>query len=133
MNPEISRFIWSRAANRCEYCHVPDIYEPGMHLDHIIAIQHGGATVIDNLALACVHCNRHKGPNVAGVDPTTGQVTLLFHPRREQWQDHFAWDGAVLTRKTETGRVTIQVLAINAPDFRTMRAALMESGDFSWE
>ncbi len=20
-------FIWSRATNRCEYCHVPDIYE----------------------------------------------------------------------------------------------------------
>ena len=104
-----------------------------MHLDHIIAIQHGGATVIDNLALACVHCNRHKGPNVAGVDAMTGQVAPLFHPRRERWPDHFAWAGAVLTGKTQTGRVTIQVLAINSPDFRTMRAALMESGDFSWE
>ena len=104
-----------------------------MHLDHIIAIQQGGATVIDNLALACVHCNRHKGPNVAGVDAMTGQVTPLFHPRRERWPDHFAWAGAVLTGKTQTGRVTIEVQAINSPDFRTMRAALMESGYFSWE
>jgi hypothetical protein len=31
----------------------------------------GGSDDPDNLALACHHCNLHKGPNLAGVDPRT--------------------------------------------------------------
>jgi hypothetical protein len=51
-------------------------------VDHIIARQHDGATTIDNLALACLHCNRHKGPNIAGRDVATGDLVRLFHPRQ---------------------------------------------------
>jgi hypothetical protein len=36
-------------------------------IDHIIARQHGGATELENLALACIHCNRFKGPNMLGL------------------------------------------------------------------
>lgn len=50
-------------------------------VDHIVARQHGGPTVLENLALACLHCNRHKGPNIAGTDPSTGEIVRLFHPR----------------------------------------------------
>src|SRR5271166_4827055 len=53
--------------------------------------QHGGLTVLDNLALSCLHCNRHKGPNIAGTDPRTGEVVRLFHPRNDQWSVHFEW------------------------------------------
>jgi 5-methylcytosine-specific restriction endonuclease McrA len=42
------------------------------HIDHIIAEQHGGATIADNLALACLHCHRPKGPNIASIDVETG-------------------------------------------------------------
>ena len=40
------------------------------------------------LRLCCIRCNCHKGPNIAGIDPKTGQLTRLFHPR-DDWNAHF--------------------------------------------
>jgi hypothetical protein len=92
------------------------------------ARQDGGQTVLENLALASLHCNRHKGPNIAGTDPDTGEIVRLFHPRSDRWNDHF--EGAALTGRTTIGRVTIQVLAINDPDFLAMREALIQDPAF---
>ena len=36
-------------------------------IDTIIAEQHAGQTVFENLALDCPNCNRYKGPNIAGL------------------------------------------------------------------
>jgi hypothetical protein len=83
---------------------------------------------LDNLAFACLHCNRHKGPNIAGVDQATGALVRLYHPRLDDWAAHFLWDGRELRGKTLIGRVTIQVLAINDPDVHAMRAALAVEG-----
>jgi hypothetical protein len=99
-------------------------------VDHIIARQHGGATVIENLAWSCLHCNKHKGPNIAGIDPASGQLAPLFHPRQQRWERHFAWDGHLLLGRTRSARATILVLAINHPDFVAFRAELMEEGVF---
>src|SRR5208282_2394935 len=96
-------------------------YPVPFHVDHIIARQHGGSTVLENLALACLHCNRHKGPNIAGTDPKTGELVRLFHPRMDEWNGHFEWTGATLAGRTAIGRVTIHVLAINGPDFLALR------------
>ena len=79
------------------------------------------------------HCNRHKGPNIAGRDDITGELVRLFDPRHDQWSQHFAWDGPDLTGRTAIGRVTIQVLAIDDPEFRAIRAALMAEGSISLE
>jgi hypothetical protein len=95
-------------------------------IDHIIARQHGGETIAANLAWSCLHCNKHKGPNIAGVDPTSGELVRLFHPRRQRWERHFAWHGPVLVGRTRAGRATIRVLAINDPDAVAFRAELME-------
>ena len=62
-------------------------------IDHIVAEKHGGQTVEDNLALACPHCNRFKGPNIAGLNAESGEAIRLFHPRKDTWSDHFAWEG----------------------------------------
>ena len=76
MSPDLISYIWSRAGHRCEYCHLPSAgYPLPLQMDHIIARQHGGETDANNLALACVHCNRHKGPNIGGIDPATGSLT----------------------------------------------------------
>jgi hypothetical protein len=56
------------------------LFEP-FHLEHIIAKQHGGETKADNLAWACHRCNRHKGPNLSGIDPETQEIVQLFNPR----------------------------------------------------
>lgn len=116
---------------RCEYCRLPDSRYPlPFHIDHIIARQHGGATSAENLALACLHCNRHKGPNIAGRHPATGDLVRLFHPRSDRWHDHFEWDDVILLPKSDIGLVTIQVLAINETDFVAVRFALMQEGEF---
>ena len=48
----------------------------------------------------------------------------LFHPRRDIWIQHFEWLGIDLVGKTATGRATVLVLAVNAPDFRAVRESL---------
>jgi hypothetical protein len=110
---------------------LPSAYHPApFQIDHIIALQHGGTDAADNLALACIHCNRFKGPNIASVDPGTGEIIRLFHPRRDTWTDHFVWDGPELKALTAIGRATISLLLINGPEIVAVRKALQEEGVF---
>ncbi len=81
-----------------------------------------------NLALACAHCNRHKGPNLAGFDEATGEVVRLFHPRLDIWQEHFLFDGARINGITAIGRVTVNVLAMNDPESLMVREGLVREG-----
>jgi hypothetical protein len=78
---------------------------------------------LDNLALSCIDCNLHKGTNLAGIDPQTDELTGLFYPRRQEWKDHFEWQGIYLAGKTTTGRATIRVLRINAEDQVALRSS----------
>lgn len=129
MNRELLRQVREQAGDRCEYCQMPRELDPTpFQVDHVVAQQHGGETVLENLAWSCLHCNKHKGPNVAGVDPQGGQVEPLFHPRRQQWSRHFRWRGAMLIGLTKTGRATVRVLAINDPDAVAFRTELTDEG-----
>lgn len=127
MQSELVRHAWHRANGRCEYCQLPaNLYPAPFQIDHIIARQHGGATEGDNLALACIHCNRFKGPNIAGLDRATGKLVRLFHPRKDNWEEHFLWKGSELEGLTDVGRVTIAVLFINDPEVVTLRSTLRD-------
>lgn len=97
-------------------------------LDHIVAEKHGGETVSANLALACPHCNLYKGPNIAGIEPTSGQLVRLFHPRTDSWAEHFFFEPPRITGRSPVGRVTVQVLAMNAEDFLLFRVELLREG-----
>jgi len=131
MESFIEQRIRQLAGNRCEYCCIPEEGSKLRHvLDHIIARQHGGQTVFENLALCCGRCNRFKGPNIAGIDGQTGTLVPLFNPRRESWEDHLQWSGAALSGITPIGRATIIVLAINLPVRVAAREALMAEGRF---
>ena len=113
------------SVQRREYCRIPQWALPlPFQIDHIIAEKHGGQTVGENLALACPHCNRFKGPNIAGIDPESSETVRLFHPRKDDWHEHFAWEGARLTGRTAVGRATVQVLAMNAEDQLAIRIEL---------
>ena len=107
-----AEIVWSQGY-KCAHCECSLITRP-FQIDHIIAEKHQGQTELPNLALACPHCNRYKGPNIAGNDPHTGQLVRLFHPRTDQWADHFEFDGASIFGKTPVGRTTVQVLSMNA-------------------
>ena len=131
MEQELKEFIWRRAGGTCEYCRMPQRFDRlRFQIDHIIAQKHGGATSQNNLALACFACNNHKGPNIAGVDPETRNVVELFHPRTENWVEHFEWSSAVLVGSTPKGRTTIHVLRINLPHRVELRESLIEEGVF---
>jgi hypothetical protein len=127
----LRRRVENRAAGRCEYCKTL-IENEGVRgvADHVIAFQHGGATSLDNLAFCCAHCNAHKGPNIAGVDPQSRQTVPIFNPRVDDWSVHFRWEGAVLLGLTPVGRATIVVLAINLPQRLLLREDLMNEGIF---
>lgn len=123
--------VWRRARSRCEYCQMPQQFDPLLfEIDHIIAEKHLGPTKPSNLALACFHCNNFKGPNIAGRDPVTKKLVPLFDPRHDAWQDHFAWHGANLVGRTPTGRATVQVLAMNLAHRVAHRSSLMMEGVF---
>jgi len=132
MDESLAQEVRQRADHACEYCRMPQALYPTVPfpIDHVIARQHGGPTVLSNLALSCLHCNSHKGPNIAGLDRQTKKLTKLFNPRRHQWQRHFRWDGPYLVARTAVGRVTIAVLALNAAEVIEVRHALIEEGLF---
>jgi hypothetical protein len=48
----------------------------------------------------------------------TGESVLLFHPRRQQWSEHFYWseDGSEIIGLTPVGRATVAALNMNHPD-----------------
>ena len=131
MDTALEALIWRRARRRCEYCRLPQgCSHLPFQIDHIIALQHRGLTIAANLALACMACNNHKGPNIAGLDPITGKLAALFHPRRQKWERHFRWQGPELVGRTPIGRTTIAVLAINLPHRIALREELMIEGVF---
>ena len=99
-------------------------------IDHVVAEQHGGKSVANNLALACFADNHHKGPNLAGIDPKSRKRTWLFNPRRQRWGRHFRWDGPILVGRTAVGRTTIAVLGINMTHRVRHRAQLIAEGVF---
>ena len=111
MNTALERLVWQRARSCCEYCQLPQAFSPLPHaIDHIISRQQHGPTVAENLALACFFCNSYKGPNTAGLNSETGRTVRLFHPRKDRWEHHFAWDGPILVGRTRNGRATIDLL-----------------------
>jgi hypothetical protein len=129
VNRELARAVHERAAECCEYCRIPQFALPlPFQIDHIIAEQHGGQTVAENLALSCPHCNRYKGPNIAGVDPKSGQLVPLFHPRTDVWSEHFQFEAERIIGKTPVGRATVHVLAINASEPLRFRLELLRTG-----
>jgi hypothetical protein len=128
MDATLRALVRERAGNRCEYCRIHQDQDPffTFPIDHIIARQHGGTTAPENLCLSCYRCNRHKGPNIASIDPETNELVRLFHPREDDWSEHFSWHGVVLVGLTSVGRATVALLAVNHPDYLLLRESLTD-------
>jgi len=125
----LRRIVIARAAGCCEYCLTPSKFALIPHqVDHVVAEKHGGATIAENLALACVVCNQLKGSDIASIDPETGQISPLFNPRRDSWRAHFAIRGALIVPLTPAGRATTQLLQLNAPKHLIERKRFAEDG-----
>jgi hypothetical protein len=99
------------------------------HTEHVVAKQHATLQHPDNLALACDRCNAYKGPNLTSVDPESGEIVLLFHPRRDTWSAHFLLEGGAVVGRTATGRATVRLLNMNAPRRVELRRAWLLEED----
>ena len=54
MDEALRQLVRQRAADRCEYCHLPAEYtDAPFQVDHIIAEKHHGPTIEENLAWSC--------------------------------------------------------------------------------
>ncbi|WP_404789850.1 HNH endonuclease [Altericista sp. CCNU0014] len=106
--------VIDRAQSYCEYCLLPEAFSIYHHeVDHLIALKHGGQTASDNLVLACLPCNRHKGSDLTSIDPVSGKVTLLFNPRIQLWSEHFQLQEGYILGLSATGRTTVFLLRFN--------------------
>ena len=129
INEELRAEIAQRAGWRCEYCLIHDEDSGFPHqVDHIVSRKHGGSSTPNNLAYACVICNRCKGSDIASIEPGTGEIIRLFDPRRDRWADHFRIDGALIEPITIVGSTTARLLRLNAPE-RILERRLLQTLD----
>lgn len=129
-NP-LRRLVQERATGLCEYCRSRDDFttEPFV-VEHIFPRSLGGLTTQDNLAYSCSGCNGHKSVRTTGTDPHTETEAPLFHPRRDSWSVHFAWDETFTTiiGSTSMGRASVAVLNLNRRPLVNLRRALVLMG-----
>ena len=110
----LRKLVVRRAKGRCEYCQLSQKgQEATFHVDHIVPIASGGKTIAKNLALACVSCSLRKGAREFVTAKGSISEIRIFHPRKDVWNDHFEWNGAVIVGITESGIATGEVLKLN--------------------
>jgi hypothetical protein len=135
--PKATRnLVFRRARARCEYCRSPAAFaHQSFSIEHIRPQIRRGRDSVRNLALSCQGCNNHKYDRTAGRDPVSGREVRLFHPRRDQWADHFAWadDGARVLGLTPTGRATVETLQLNREPLVNLRRVLVQAGEHPTE
>lgn len=111
---DIETQVRERAAQRCEYCGMHQSLQGGtFHCEHVLPRVAGGLPTLDNMALACPSCNLHKAGRTMALDSETQAVVPLFHPRRNQWSEHFEWDEFNVVAKTAIGRAAVMFLRLN--------------------
>lgn len=130
MDSSTRELVRRRAGERCEYCRLPQSAAPFLtfHVEHVEAQQHVVEDSLGNLALACPDCNRHKGPNLTTLDVDTRTIVRLFHPRQDDWEEHFFYQGALLIGRTNVGKATVRLLQVNSEERIDMRRVLFASG-----
>lgn len=120
-----------RAGGLCEYCHASAQWQyVQFTVDHVVPLNLDGSDNLENLALACFHCDRRKWNRIEGVDPELGDKATIFNPRSSLWAEHFIWDSDELTivGLTSVGRATVAALDLNRKRIINIRAADAEVG-----
>jgi len=131
ISKDLRQLVATRSEYLCEYCliHEEDTFFQ-CQVDHIISLKHSGQTVLDNLAYACVFCNRSKGSDVGSILLPDREFIRFFNPRTDWWSDHFELEGAIITPQTKIGRATVQILGFNSGDRILERRTLIAMGRY---
>jgi hypothetical protein len=130
IGPELRQQVATRADFLCEYCLIveEDTFF-GCQIEHVISLKHGGSSTPDNLAYACVFCNRHKGTDIGSISES-GEFSRFFNPRTDRWADHFQLVGIRIEPITTVGEVTARILQFNHSDQIFEREALNAVGRY---
>ncbi|MDA0837088.1 MAG: HNH endonuclease signature motif containing protein [Planctomycetota bacterium] len=127
----LRELVRERANHLCEYCRLhKDDAILGHQPDHIIALKHGGQTDQTNLAWSCALCNSFKGSDISSIDPVTENLTPLFSPRLDDWNEHFRYEAGSLIPLTPIGRVSERILNFNRSDLVQLRLVLSRIGRY---
>jgi HNH endonuclease len=125
---DLRRLVSERANCLCEYCLSFEGYSAvKFQIEHIVSIKHGGLTVSENLALACIFCNLSKGTDV-GTFLYGQHIVRLFNPRTDLWKEHFEFFGVQILPLTEIGEATVKILQLNDVERLTERQELSTYG-----
>jgi HNH endonuclease len=131
ISESIQQHVRSRADYLCEFCHANERWQyVKFTVDHVLPVSLGGGDNLDNLTLACFHCNRRKANHLTGIDPESQAEVLLFNPRQDAWKEHFIWsiNGIFIEGKSSIGRATVAELLLNRDRVIPIRAADKEIG-----
>lgn len=131
VTPRQRSTVAQRAHGCCEYCRCPEFFSPvRFSIEHIIPESAEVEIDLENLAFSCQGCNNHKYDKTHALDPVTGELVPLFHPRNQAWRDHFAWnfDFTLIVGLTPTGRATVETLRLNRQNVVNVRAFLFGVG-----
>lgn len=122
--------VAQRARFCCEYCLIHEADSFFEHeVDHIVSRKHGGNDDPDNLAYACVACNRYKGSDVGSL--TAGnRFVRFFNPRLDEWRAHFNLMGPEIVPLTEVAEVTARIFRFNDEARVLEQAALQDWGRY---
>ena len=127
----LRHLVFERARQRCEYCLIhQDVSIYSHEVDHIVALKHGGQTQADNLAVACLPCNRSKGSDLTTFDPLSNALVPLFNPRQHTWSEYFILEDAIIVGLTPIGRATVVLLKLNTPTRLLHRRVLLAQGQY---
>ena len=119
-------------AHCCAYCRTAEVLTVAIfEFEHILPRSAAGATVFEKLCFCCPTCNRFKADRTTAIDPDTQNEVALFHPHREMWQEHFAWneDATELIGLSATGRATISALKMNRRQIVRVRKMWVAMGN----
>ena len=80
---KLKQQVITRANYKCEYCLSPEITSTqAFEIEHIIPFSKKGKTILENLALSCSGCNKHKFTKTQAFDKISKTTVELFHPRK---------------------------------------------------
>lgn len=123
----VKQEVARRAGYYCEYCLSREDHSPSSFaVEHIQPRSGGGGNEADNLAFACQECNNRKFTRTGALDPVTGEIVPLYHPRQHLWHEHFVWseDYSLILGISPTGRATVERLRLNRTGVVNLRRKL---------
>ena len=121
--------IMQKTIRYCEFCHIPEGILP-LHVLNLPRQKKDTPNALQNYCVICEHCYKAKGNRVEGVDPRSGKIIPLFHPRKDIWKQHFSWEIDHITIKglTIVGRATVAITRMNSESMLERRKQGLRDG-----